>query len=294
MYHLVAGGHVYLAQPPLFRVVRGKTTRYYVQTEEEMKTQLLERGLSDCSLEMEDGRRIEGDQMRKLCECLASMEDAMLALERRGINLKAQAERMDTENLKLPIFHLTVGNDSHWFINRSEMEEFIEREKLTLDSDAPKDDGSAGDAETSERLLAHVVEMHEVKTINGGLKDLQEHGFGIQDLIPEEKTGSTESKFHLVRDENRSGFEDLRELLPAIRQAGEKGMQVTRFKGLGEMNPEELRETTLDRNNRTLVQVSLTDAAAADEMFRVLMGDKVEPRRQFIEKHALEVRNLDV
>ncbi len=71
-------------------------------------------------------------------------------------------------------------------------------------------------------------------------------------------------------------------------------MQVTRFKGLGEMNPEELRETTLDRDNRTLLQVSLMDAGAADEMFRVLMGDKVEPRRQFIEKHALEVRNLDV
>ncbi len=96
------------------------------------------------------------------------------------------------------------------------------------------------------------------------------------------------------REENRSGIDDLRALLPAIRAAGEKGMQVTRFKGLGEMNPEELRETTLDRSNRTLVQVTLTDAAAADEMFRILMGDKVEPRRHFIEKHALEVRNLDV
>ena len=136
--------------------------------------------------------------------------------------------------------------------------------------------------------------MHEVKTINSGLKQLAEFGFSIQDLIPEERTGSTDSKFHLNREENRSGIDDLRALLPAIRAAGEKGMQVTRFKGLGEMNPEELRETTLNRDNRTLVQVSLTDAAAADEMFRVLMGDKVEPRRKFIEKHALEVRNLDV
>jgi len=126
------------------------------------------------------------------------------------------------------------------------------------------------------------------------LKTLAEFGFTIHDLIPEERTGSTEAKFQLARDENRSGIEDLRALLAAVRSAGEKGMQVTRFKGLGEMNPEELRETTLDRENRTLVQVTLSDAAAADEMFRVLMGDKVEPRRQFIEKHALEVRNLDV
>jgi DNA gyrase subunit B len=145
-----------------------------------------------------------------------------------------------------------------------------------------------------ERILAHVVELHEVKTINSGLKDLLSFGFTIQDLIPEERTGATDSKFYVHRDETQSGIDDLRALLPAIRSAGEKGMQVTRFKGLGEMNPEELRETTLDRNNRTLVQVSMTDAAAADEMFRVLMGDKVEPRRKFIEKHALEVRNLDV
>ncbi len=75
---------------------------------------------------------------------------------------------------------------------------------------------------------------------------------------------------------------------------GEKGLHVTRFKGLGEMNAEELRETTLDPANRTLVQVKMDDAGAADRLFRVLMGDKVEPRRDFIEKHALEVRNLDV
>ena len=71
-------------------------------------------------------------------------------------------------------------------------------------------------------------------------------------------------------------------------------MQLTRFKGLGEMNAEELRDTTLDPNQRTLVRVTMDDVAAADEMFRVLMGDKVEPRREFIEKHALDVQNLDV
>lgn len=287
MYHLVAGGHVYLAQPPLFRVVRGKS-RYYVQTEEEMRTQLLERGLKDCALETEGGTRIEGDQMRGLCECLSSMEDALVALERRGIGLKAHSNRMDDNN-RLPVFLLTIGNDSHWFHTRDRLEEFIEAENLTLEA-ATEEEG----ADTEKKILAHMVEMHEVKTINSALKTLAEFGFTIHDLIPEERTGTTEAKFQLARDENRSGIEDLRALLAAVRSAGEKGMQVTRFKGLGEMNPEELRETTLDRENRTLVQVTLSDAAAADEMFRVLMGDKVEPRRQFIEKHALEVRNLDV
>ena len=114
-------------------------------------------------------------------------------------------------------------------------------------------------------------------------------------LIPADRTGATTSRFELVRGEDlRRPLEDLRGLLPEVRAAGEKGLQVTRFKGLGEMNAEELRETTLIPENRTLIKVNLTDAGAADEMFRLLMGDKVEPRREFIEKHALDVRNLDV
>src|SRR5690606_33841176 len=112
--------------------------------------------------------------------------------------------------------------------------------------------------------------------------------------IPQERTGVEEPRYVLHRGESEIPLEDLRRLLPAIRTAGEKGLQVTRFKGLGEMNADELRATTLDPAQRTLIQVSMRDAGAADDMFRVLMGDKVEPRREFIEKHALEVRNLDV
>ena len=95
-------------------------------------------------------------------------------------------------------------------------------------------------------------------------------------------------------DASVTGLEDLRGLLQAVRAAGEKGLQVTRFKGLGEMNAEELRDTTLDPANRTLPKITMEDASAADDLFRILMGDKVEPRREFIEKHALEARNLDV
>ena len=86
----------------------------------------------------------------------------------------------------------------------------------------------------------------------------------------------------------------LRELLPQLRDLGERGMKVTRFKGLGEMDAEELWDTTMDPAARTLLKVTMLDAAAADEMFRVLMGDAVEPRREFIEKHALDVKDLDV
>ena len=101
MYELVANGHVYVAQPPLFRV-RSKKDTYYVQTEEEMKTQLLEKGLADAVFEPGDGRRIQGEEMRNLCYTLAAMEESLLALERRGISLRAHAQRADAETGQTP------------------------------------------------------------------------------------------------------------------------------------------------------------------------------------------------
>lgn len=149
-----------------------------------------------------------------------------------------------------------------------------------------------GEAAPSARL--HIVELHEVRSINNHLAELRAMGFDTDSLIPQERTGLDEPRYRLRRGDTSTGLGDLRGLLTAVRSAGEKGLQVTRFKGLGEMNAEELRETTLDPANRTLLQVRMDDAGAADDLFRILMGDKVEPRREFIEKHALEARNLDV
>ncbi len=300
MYELVARGHVYVAQPPLFRVQHGKK-RYYVQSDGEMKSQLLERGLADTVFEAEDGRRVEGDGMRSLCTALAAMEDAILALEQHGFSLRAHAQRLDPVSGKLPALLLTSGNEEHWFHTQDEVEKHLNQHNLSLDNeeDDEEESESASESDSADeeesRPMAHLAELHEVRTINSGLKDLQPLGFGVDDLIPADRTGSTTARFELVRGEDlRRPLNDLRELLPEVRAAGEKGLTLTRFKGLGEMNAEELRETTLDPENRTLIKVNLTDAGAADEMFRLLMGDKVEPRRDFIEKHALDVRNLDV
>jgi DNA gyrase subunit B len=304
MYELVSRGHVYVAQPPLFRVKLNRKV-YYVQTEDEMKMQLLERGLGESELEGE-GMKVSGEAMEKLCNILANLEDALLALERRGINLKAHAERQDKESGRLPIFNVYLGRKIHWFTNRDELDQFVqEQEKESGElkvADASKEatpvsaDGEQLDdiaaATTTNKL--HVIELHEVRTINRGLADLKEMGFDVQSLIPQERTGIEAPRFILRREENEIYLNDLRSLLTSVRAAGQKGMQVTRFKGLGEMDAEELRDTTLDPNNRTLLQVTMQDAGAADEMFRVLMGDKVEPRREFIEKHALDVKNLDV
>ena len=316
MFELVKGGHVYVAQPPLFRV-RNKSNTYYVQTEEEMRTQLLDLGLTDAVFDpSEPGNprpRIEGDEMTRLVRTLATLEEAVIALERRGISLKIHAERQDA-NGRLPIYHVYFDGREEWFTTRSELDNFVAAQeraaggKLNVDVGIPSHQpaapstngepasaaGSVASASMAGTHRLRIVELHEVRTINTMLADLAKLGFTIDALIPQERTGEETSRYTLRRGENTTGLEDLRGLPAAIRAAGEKGLQITRFKGLGEMNAEELRETTLDPANRTLIQIHMEDVSGADDLFRVLMGDQVEPRREFIQKHALDVRNLDV
>jgi DNA gyrase subunit B len=302
MYRLVAEGHVYVAQPPLFRV-RSKKTVYYVQTEEEMKNQLLDQGLGEGVFLPGDGREIAGDDMQRLCRTLAGLEDALVALEKRGISLRDHAARRDAATGKLPLYHVYYGLEERWFTSRDELEKFVKgKEKAAggelqvgrIEEAEAVGDTTPGTAPGTGDDQLVVIDLHEVRSVNAGLKELEGMGFGIESLMPQDRTGSEAPRYTLRRGESEIGLEDLRGLLTAVRRAGEKGLSITRFKGLGEMNAEELRDTTLDPKNRTLLRVTMSDAAAADDLFRVLMGEKVEPRREFIEKHALDVKNLDV
>jgi DNA gyrase subunit B len=142
---------------------------------------------------------------------------------------------------------------------------------------------------------AQLVDLHEVRTLNECFAQLKDYGFFVTDFTPGEvRNAEPVYPFLLQREEDRVLMQSLRELLEELRRLGKKGLSVTRFKGLGEMNSEELWDTSMDPEKRTLLQVRMEDAAAADEIFRVLMGDAVEPRREFIEKHALDVKELDI
>lgn len=305
MYDLVARGHVYVAQPPLFRVQRGKQTARYVQTEEEMRAELLDLGLGESVLESEEGANVEGPAMAELVRTLAALEEPLLTLERRGIALRIHADRQDPATGKLPVYHVFFGMEEHWFTTRAEVDQYIAKKQEEIGDELEVQFGAAvGPQESGEtavngsadgvRQRMRVVELHEVRTINTLLGDLSSRGFEIDALIPQERTGAETSRFTLRQGESENGLEDLRGLPAAIRTAGSRNLKITRFKGLGEMNAEELRDTTLDPAARTLLRVTMEDAAAADELFRVLMGDQVEPRRDFIQKHALDVKNLDV
>ena len=228
------------------------------------------------------------------------MEDAITALERRGVNLRTHADRRNFETGRLPVFHVFVDHDEHWFTNRNELDAFLKEQEEKHGEELKVERVDAAESQNEEstngstKPVLQIVEFHEVRTINSGLKSLSEIGFDVEALLSAERTGMQDPRFVVRRGDSDTPIEDLRALPGTIRAAGEKGMSVTRFKGLGEMNAEELRETTLDPENRTLVQFRMTNVADADDMFRILMGDKVEPRREFIEKHALEVKNLDV
>ena len=264
---------------------------YYVQTEEEMKAQLLDAGLADAVFEPGDGRTIKGQQMERLCRTLAALEESLLALERRGVGLRAHAARRDPATGRLPVYHVFLGQQEHWFTTREKLDEFVaaQEQEVGEELDLADDNDQPGEiAEPQSKL--HIVELHEVRSINNQLSTWRD---GLRSQ-PDPQTHRRGRASLLPNGELATGLEDLRGLLAAVRAAGEKGLQVTRFKGLGEMNAEELRQTTLDPANRTLLQVTMDDASAADDLFRILMGDKVEPRREYIEKHALEARNLDV
>jgi DNA gyrase subunit B len=308
MYRLVQAGCVYAALPPLYKV-RKKGSKNaaprYVQTDEEMRRELLESGIAGAIFDPQDGRQIEGATLDRLCKTLSQIEDSILALERRGISLREHAARQDKTTARLPYYHVFWKNQEHWFLTRRELDEFVSRIESETGSSLEKPVGHDSldaaltgrdqpPSEGGEDRDLHITELHEVRSLNRQLVDLREIGFEIDALIPEKRTGLEGSRYYLRKGDTETGIDDLRGLLTAIRQSGEKGFLITRFKGLGEMDPEELRETTLDPKNRSLVQITMEDASAADDIFRILMGDRVEPRREFIEQNALEVRNLDV
>ena len=193
------------------------------------------RGLEGAVLETEDGATVEGKDMEKLSRTLSGMEDAITALERRGINLRTHAERCNLETGRLPVFHVFYGNEEHWFTDRKELDEYLKgREKDSGEELTVKTvDESDTDTESNgaSKPVLQIVEFHEVKTINAGLKSLSEMGFDVASLLPTDRTGMQQPRYVVKREDAEIVLEDMRGLPAAIRSAGEKGMTVTRFKG---------------------------------------------------------------
>ena len=306
MRELIEGGFVYIAQPPLYRVIqKGRKKPRYVQTHETMMQELTELGLDGATLVAKaDDTRFADSNLQSVVDVLKEMEQPLELLERRGVDIKYLQIKGGAEDTRLPRFRVLWGDSEKWFFDRDEADQFVQQleeehaKEAATDSDAEADDSSNdGSEDKAENLepVCQLVDLHEIKTLNEQLGKLKDYGFTYNDFVPAGVQNAEQVyPFFIDRDEQVVSLTSLREVLPEIRKLGEKGLTLTRFKGLGEMNSEELWDTSMDPEKRVLLQVRMEDAAAADEIFRVLMGDAVEPRREFIEKHALDVKELDI
>ncbi|NNJ26829.1 DNA gyrase subunit B [Alienimonas chondri] len=300
---LVRSGAIYIAQPPLYRVTKkgSKAPPRYVLTHEEMQTELAELGRDGTTLVVKkDGFEYEEDALARLSGLLSKLEEPLETLERRGVDfrLMVREQLIDIDEQgrggRLPRFRVTLGPDEHWLSDKAALDAFLEEHQPPATDAPPNGDGEPADDEDDAPTFA-VTDLHEIRAINETLVELKGLGVDPRDLISAGLVnGEVVQPFEVRHKSGEDGLESLRDLLPRLRELGERGLSVVRFKGLGEMDSEELWTTTMDPETRTLMQVTMADASGADEIFRILMGDAVEPRREFIEKHALEARDLDV
>ncbi|MCZ6586335.1 MAG: DNA topoisomerase (ATP-hydrolyzing) subunit B [Alphaproteobacteria bacterium] len=283
MPELIEHGHLYIAQPPLFRVARGKSA-VYLKDESALEEHLIASGVSEVVLMVPDGDQRAGDDVHKMLKTAKEVRRLMKPLTRHLPNATvveqaAIAGALDPEILANPE-------------NAAAASEYISRR---LDALAPPlergwhgaidDTGALAFTRTlrgvPERLVIdqRIINSAEARGLNALRDELQ------SDYVRH----ST-----LVAKDNEYTITGPISLLEAILDIGRKGLSISRYKGLGEMNPEQLWETTLDMEARSLLQVRVAQADEAGSIFETLMGDDVEPRREFIQQNALKVANLDV
>ena len=305
---------VYIAQPPLYEVkIKGRKTSEYVLTEHEMRRRMITRGLDGTQLFVRDGadkakakksdksdaREIPAGKLEELLKALADVERIISVLTRRGIRFdEFIAEHYDGTGLPHYMIHRQGQEKPDFFTDAAEYDKRLEELGISKNGNGAKN-GNGEKANGNEEPPAVGEELHEVVRIEQIAKKLKaDFALDLGDfLLKAEKTDSGEAiptKFFVVHGEDSHEIASLGDICPAIRQIGGKGIEIKRFKGLGEMNAEQLWETTMNPATRTLLQVKLDDAGETDRLFSVLMGDDVEGRRQYIQEHALEVQNLDV
>ncbi len=298
MTELVKRGFVYIAQPPLYQISRKKRVEY-VDDEPQMNKILIQLGTEDVRLRnLTDNKEVSQKQLAEILELLESLDKYARAIRRHGGDFGDYLDHREPKTLELPRHFVKVrdGNEEsvHYFLTEEQLGEFSAKNPdLRLfgeeETEVPQPDRPKG---SNVRRARH-VELYESKAIGELLEKLAKKGLNFEHYSAQDKP-----LFELVEGEGERAaitpLFSIAEILAAVKEVGKRGLQIKRFKGLGEMNPKELFETTMNPENRKLLRIDLTDAVEAEEMFTRLMGEEVEPRRQFIEDNALNVRNLDV
>ena len=295
MRGLIDKGYVYIAQPPLYKIKR-KRREQYVDNDEQLNRILLELGAEDVTLvRLRDEHQFPSAKVDRIVESLARLELLGNGVTRYGCPLETYLDQHDGEQLPKYLVRIRTGNDEafRFLKNEEDRVHFIAEEGIE-DAFA---DVVIRQVEYNGRTVNQRVSIHEIFESGAMSKVLKEHsrlGLSVQTWTPGE-----EVRYHLVENlgtdkENRIELRSILELLAKIRELGRRGLNIQRYKGLGEMNPKQLYETTMNPESRRLLRVNIEDAAKAEQTFTMLMGDDVPSRRAFIEDNALNTSNLDI
>jgi len=292
MPQLVKQGFVYIAQPPLYSITRKKRTDY-IDDEAQLNKILLQNGTEEVKLKnLADGREFAPGQLEEILGLLESLDKHATYIKRLGGDFADYVDCRSADGaLPQSMVKVRDGNEEtiHYFLTPAALEEF-----KAVNTDLFGNDTEVERRKDGPTRRAKVSDLHlESKAIADLLAKVSKKGLAVEHYAAQDKP-----LFELTEGEGERAtvtpLFSIPEILSAVKAVGKKGIQMYRFKGLGEMDAKELFETTMNPAKRKLLRIDLTDAVEAEEMFVKLMGDEVEPRRQFIEDNALNVRNLDV
>ena len=280
MVELIERGHVYIAQPPLFKVKKGKSEQY-IKDERQMAQFLLRKATESLTVQTAAGETLSGRELTAFIEKLIELNVAFSKVDRH------------LQDSRVLDYLLSVNAASKGFLaDASSVAALVE--KLQAFGYSPE---VVPDEEHGEQKVTYREGSQSPRTIGHQLLS----GGEYQRLTTLHKTLQERDRApFLVRAENQNphpaetNLGSRQKLIDHLMELGKKDLHIQRYKGLGEMNPEQLWETTMDLEKRTLLQVQINDKVFTDDIFTILMGDAVEPRRQFIEQNALEVKNLDI
>jgi DNA gyrase subunit B len=248
-----------------------------------------------------DGKETTEKQLAEILELLTSLDKFAEALRRKGGDFETYLEQRDARTHELPTHLVKVreGNNEivHYFRTEEELRKFSEENPDLKIFGAAEGDTSLLEKDREKKPTvvrrARHEELYESKAVTDLLKKIENKGLNVEHYSAQDKP-----LFEMIEGEGEKAVTkplfSIAEILTSVMNAGRKGIQIKRFKGLGEMNAKELFETTMNPERRKLLRIDLTNAVDAEEMFTKLMGDEVEPRRRFIEDNALNVRNLDI
>ncbi|MBA2664719.1 MAG: DNA topoisomerase (ATP-hydrolyzing) subunit B [Bradymonadaceae bacterium] len=286
MPELIERGYLYIAQPPLYAIKRGRSIEY-LKDERALHNWLIDSAKKTISVYGENSEeKLEGDALAKYIDDMLRYRDILDRMSRRN-----DGRIID----QLVQVGLTVADLQDRTSLEPKLTLVLERLKATHSTITWREADLEEDPELDDLLVVHWLSRVAGTSIHTRVTRNFVNSFEYQELLRVWNLFTAMGERVVVDDgKTQSSFDTIEGVLNQVFDLGKKGQTIQRYKGLGEMNPDQLWDTTMDPIVRTLLQVRVEDAVEADALFTILMGDQVEPRREFIETHALEVRNLDI